>query len=177
MDKAGCHEILMSVVTPSELWKESGRWDAMGSQMAKFQDKSSRELCLSPTNEEAVTDIFRSTVKSYKNLPVTLKWKSKEFLTTTKNVIRSIIHGKNINNYMVANIKCDMYNVHLKFNRDKRRPIGINTLSFLRRSLDSYIDCICASKVIFFDFELLKNFDFFKFYPLYSHFSYSFKKV
>lgn len=72
MDKAGCHEILMSVVTPSELWKESGRWDAMGNQMAKFQDKSSRELCLSPTNEEAVTDIFRSTVKSYKNLPVTL---------------------------------------------------------------------------------------------------------
>jgi hypothetical protein len=118
-----------------------------------------------------------SSKQKFKNLPVTLKWKSKEFLTTTKNVIRSIIHGKNINNYMVANIKCDMYNVHLKFNRDKRRPIGINTLSFLRRSLDSYIDCICASKVIFFDFELLKNFDFFKFYPLYSHFSYSFKKV
>lgn len=72
MDKAGCHEISMSVVTPSELWKESGRWDAMGDQMAKFQDKGSRELCLSPTNEEAVTDIFRKTVKSYKNLPVTL---------------------------------------------------------------------------------------------------------
>jgi prolyl-tRNA synthetase len=72
MDKAGCHEILMSVVTPSELWKESGRWDAMGEQMAKLQDKGGRELCLSPTNEEAVTDIFRKTVKSYKNLPVTL---------------------------------------------------------------------------------------------------------
>jgi prolyl-tRNA synthetase len=72
MDKAGCHEILMSVVTPSELWKESGRWDSMGEQMAKFQDKGSRDLCLSPTNEEAVTDIFRKTIKSYKNLPVTL---------------------------------------------------------------------------------------------------------
>ena len=72
MDKAGCHEISMSVVTPGELWKESGRWDAMGDQMVKFQDKGSRDLCLSPTNEEAVTDIFRKTIKSYKNLPVSL---------------------------------------------------------------------------------------------------------
>ncbi|WP_127715715.1 proline--tRNA ligase [Halobacteriovorax sp. HLS] len=72
MDRAGCHEILMSVVTPGELWQESGRWDAMGEQMLKFQDKASRDLCISPTNEEAVTDIFRKTVKSYKNLPVTL---------------------------------------------------------------------------------------------------------
>ncbi len=72
MDKAGCHEILMSVVTPGELWKESGRWDNMGSEMLKFSDKGNRDLCISPTNEEAVCDIFRKTVKSYKNLPVSL---------------------------------------------------------------------------------------------------------
>jgi prolyl-tRNA synthetase len=72
MDKAGCHEILMSVVTPGELWKESGRWDKMGGEMLKFSDKGNRELCISPTNEEAVCDIFRKTIKSYKNLPATL---------------------------------------------------------------------------------------------------------
>ncbi|WP_417336910.1 proline--tRNA ligase [Halobacteriovorax marinus] len=72
LDKAGCHEILMSMVTPGELWQESGRWDAMGDQMLKVKDKGGRDLCLSPTNEEAVTDIFRKTIKSYKNLPVTL---------------------------------------------------------------------------------------------------------
>lgn len=72
LDRAGAHEIHMSVVTPGELWQESGRWDAMGDQMLKIQDKGGRDLCLSPTNEEAVTDIFRKTIKSYKNLPVIL---------------------------------------------------------------------------------------------------------
>jgi prolyl-tRNA synthetase len=72
MDRAGCHELLMSVVTPGELWQESGRWDAMGGLMLKFKDKGDRDLCISPTNEEAITDIFRKTIKSYKDLPVTL---------------------------------------------------------------------------------------------------------
>jgi prolyl-tRNA synthetase len=72
MDKAGCYEIAMSVVTPAELWKETGRWDKMGDLMLRFKDKAQRELCMSPTNEESVTDIFRKTVFSYKQLPVTL---------------------------------------------------------------------------------------------------------
>jgi len=72
MDKAGCHELLMTVVTPGELWQETGRWDKMGGEMLKFKDKADRDLCISPTNEETVTDIFRKTVKSYKDLPVTL---------------------------------------------------------------------------------------------------------
>jgi prolyl-tRNA synthetase len=72
MDKAGCHELLMTVVTSGELWKETGRWDKMGGEMLKFKDKGDRDLCISPTNEEAVTDIFRNLVKSYKELPVTL---------------------------------------------------------------------------------------------------------
>lgn len=65
-------EISMSVVTPGELWKESGRWVDFGSEMLKFQDKLNKDLCISPTNEEAVTDIFRKSVKSYKDLPVSL---------------------------------------------------------------------------------------------------------
>lgn len=71
LNKAGCFETLMTVVTPGELWEESGRWEKM-SEMAKFEDKAGRNVCLSPTNEEAITDIFRKTISSYKNLPVTL---------------------------------------------------------------------------------------------------------
>ncbi len=71
LDRAGCQEILMSVVTPGELWQQSGRWDLM-TEMLKFKDKRDRDLCISPTNEETVSDIFKSLVKSYKSLPLTL---------------------------------------------------------------------------------------------------------
>ncbi|MBT5093255.1 MAG: proline--tRNA ligase, partial [Halobacteriovoraceae bacterium] len=71
MDKIS-YEVTMSVVTPGELWKESGRWDVMGGEMLKFKDKRDRDLCISPTNEETITDIFRGVVKSYKNLPTSL---------------------------------------------------------------------------------------------------------
>ena len=69
MNKIDSQEIQMSVVTPGELWQESGRWEKMGDLMLKFKDKGERDLCISPTNEEAVTDVFRKTVKSYKQLP------------------------------------------------------------------------------------------------------------
>lgn len=72
MDRIGGQEILMTVVTPGELWQETGRWDKMGNLMLKFLDKADRDLCISPTNEEAVTDVFRRTIKSYKQLPVTM---------------------------------------------------------------------------------------------------------
>ena len=72
LDAIGCFEVTMSVVTPGELWQETGRWDKMGGLMLRFKDKKNADLCISPTNEETVTDIFRSTVKSYKQLPVTL---------------------------------------------------------------------------------------------------------
>jgi prolyl-tRNA synthetase len=71
-DKINAFEISMPVVTPAELWQESGRWDAMGGQMLKAVDRAERQVCLSPTNEETVTDLFRRTVSSYKQLPVCL---------------------------------------------------------------------------------------------------------
>lgn len=71
MDAVGGLEITMSMVTPSELWKESGRWDLMGPNMARFKDRNSKDLCLSPTNEETVSDIFRSFIHSYKQVPIT----------------------------------------------------------------------------------------------------------
>lgn len=72
MDRINSFEILMPVITPGELWQESGRWDAMGGQMLKMKDRAERDLCVSPTNEETVTDLFRRTVNSYKQLPVCL---------------------------------------------------------------------------------------------------------
>lgn len=71
-DRIGCFEIQMPVVTPAELWKETGRWDVMGPQMLRIKDRAERELCVSPTNEESVTDVFRKTINSYKQLPVCL---------------------------------------------------------------------------------------------------------
>jgi prolyl-tRNA synthetase len=72
LDRIGCYEVQMSVITPAELWKETGRWDAMGPQMLKIKDRAERELCVSPTNEETITDVFRKTINSYKQLPVCL---------------------------------------------------------------------------------------------------------
>ncbi len=72
LDKINCFEVQMPVVTPAELWQESGRWDTMGGQMLKAIDRAERQVCLSPTNEETVTDLFRKTVTSYKQLPVCL---------------------------------------------------------------------------------------------------------
>ncbi len=71
-EKINAFEISMPVVTPAELWQESGRWDGMGGQMLKAIDRAERQVCLSPTNEETVTDLFRRTVGSYKQLPVCL---------------------------------------------------------------------------------------------------------
>lgn len=72
MDGIDSQELIMNVVTPGELWQESGRWDVMGDEMLTFEDKGGRDLCISPTNEETVTDIFRKGVKSYKQLPISV---------------------------------------------------------------------------------------------------------
>ncbi len=72
LNKIGCFELAMTVITSGELWKESGRFNKMGRDMLKAKDRSERDLCVSPTNEEAVVDVFRKTIKSYKQLPITL---------------------------------------------------------------------------------------------------------
>jgi prolyl-tRNA synthetase len=79
MNKTGGQEINMSFVTPAELWKESGRWDKMGLEMLRIKDRKQNDFCLSPTNEETVTDIFKKNVSSYKNLPVNLYQISTKF--------------------------------------------------------------------------------------------------
>jgi len=70
MNKAGAQEILMPAVQPSELWKESGRWDEYGSLLLRMQDRHERDYCFGPTHEEVVTDIARKELRSHKQLPV-----------------------------------------------------------------------------------------------------------
>ncbi|SHE45932.1 proline--tRNA ligase [Clostridium fallax] len=72
MDATGAQEFLASAMIPSELWKESGRWDAYGAEMFRVKDRNDRDFCLGPTHEEVFTDIARNEIKSYKQLPVNL---------------------------------------------------------------------------------------------------------
>ena len=63
-------EILMPAIQPSELWKESGRWDKYGPELLRLKDRHDREFCFGPTHEEIITDIARQDIKSYKQLPI-----------------------------------------------------------------------------------------------------------
>lgn len=72
LEKKGCQEILCSGLIPSELWKESGRWDVMGAEMMRVKDRNNRDFCLGPTHEEVFTDIIRQEITSYKQLPLNL---------------------------------------------------------------------------------------------------------
>ena len=69
MDAKGAEEIYTQSVQPAELWKESGRWDAYGPEMWRLKDRNDREFCLGPTAEEVFTDIVKSDVTSYRQLP------------------------------------------------------------------------------------------------------------
>ena len=60
----------MPLVQPSELWRESGRWDKYGPELLRFKDRNDRDFCFGPTFEEVVTDLVRKDVSSYKQLPL-----------------------------------------------------------------------------------------------------------
>ena len=70
LNNIGCMEISMPLVQPSELWKESGRWDKYGPELLRFKDRNDRDFCFGPTFEEVVTDLVRKDVSSYKQLPL-----------------------------------------------------------------------------------------------------------
>jgi len=72
MDAIGCQEVILPIVQPAELWKESGRWDDYGPELARFKDRHEREFCLGPTHEEIITDMVKGEIRSYRNLPFTL---------------------------------------------------------------------------------------------------------
>ncbi len=70
MNKAGAIELLMPLVQPAELWQETGRWDKMGPELLRLKDRHGRDFALQPTSEEVVTDVVRTEVKSYRQLPL-----------------------------------------------------------------------------------------------------------
>ncbi len=90
-NRAGALEILMPTIQSAELWRESGRYDAYGKEMLRIKDRQDRELLYGPTNEEMVTEIFRSYVKSYKDLPLNLyhiQWKFRDEVRPRFGVMR-----------------------------------------------------------------------------------------
>ena len=79
MNAIGSSEILMPSVQPSELWKESGRWNTYGQELLRLKDRHEREYCLGPTFEEVITDLVRKDLNSYKQLPINLFQISSKF--------------------------------------------------------------------------------------------------
>src|SRR5699024_5698658 len=72
MERIDGVEVLMPVLQPSELWEESGRWEAYGSELMRLKDRNNRDFALGPTHEEIITSLVRDELKSYKRLPITL---------------------------------------------------------------------------------------------------------
>ena len=70
MNRAGAVELLMPVVQPAELWQETGRWDKMGPELMRVKDRHGRDYAIQPTSEEVITDVVRTEIKSYRQLPI-----------------------------------------------------------------------------------------------------------
>jgi prolyl-tRNA synthetase len=90
-DRAGAQEILMPTIQPADLWQRSGRYDDYGKEMLRIRDRQDREMLFGPTNEEMVTDIFRSFAASYRDLPRNLyhiQWKFRDELRPRFGVMR-----------------------------------------------------------------------------------------
>jgi prolyl-tRNA synthetase len=91
MDAAGCQELLMPAIQPAELWQESGRYDAYGKEMLRITDRHERPMLFGPTHEEIITDLFRTTIKSYRDLPKNLyqiQWKFRDEVRPRFGVMR-----------------------------------------------------------------------------------------
>ena len=90
-DAAGCQELLMATIQPAELWRESGRYDDYGQEMLRVTDRHGRDMLYGPTNEEVITEIFRSHIKSYRDLPKNLyqiQWKFRDEVRPRFGVMR-----------------------------------------------------------------------------------------
>ncbi len=70
MNRTGAQEILMPILSPAELWRETGRWDFYGKELLRCRDRHDRDFCFGPTHEEVITDLFRREIRSYRQLPL-----------------------------------------------------------------------------------------------------------
>ena len=90
-NKIGAQELLMPTIQSAEIWKESGRYNDYGDEMLRIKDRQDREMLYGPTNEELITEIFRSAIKSYKLLPQLLyhiQWKFRDELRPRFGIMR-----------------------------------------------------------------------------------------
>lgn len=90
-NRSGAVEVLMPTIQSADLWRESGRYDAYGKEMLRIKDRHEREMLYGPTNEEMITEIFRASVKSYKDLPLNLyhiQWKFRDEVRPRFGVMR-----------------------------------------------------------------------------------------
>ena len=90
-DAAGARELLMPTIQPAELWRESGRYDDYGKEMLRIVDRHGRDMLYGPTNEEMITDLFRQSVRSYRDLPQILyhiQWKFRDEVRPRFGVMR-----------------------------------------------------------------------------------------
>jgi prolyl-tRNA synthetase len=90
-NKIGAQELLMPTIQSAEIWKESGRYDDYGEEMLRIKDRQGKEMLYGPTNEELITEIFRSSIKSYKSLPQILyhiQWKFRDELRPRFGIMR-----------------------------------------------------------------------------------------
>lgn len=90
-NRSGAVELLMPTIQSADLWRESGRYDAYGKEMLRIADRHDREMLFGPTNEEMITEIFRASVKSYKELPLNLyhiQWKFRDEVRPRFGVMR-----------------------------------------------------------------------------------------
>ena len=90
-NRAGAIEVLMPTIQSADLWRESGRYDDYGKEMLRIKDRHGRDMLFGPTNEEMITDVFRSYVKSYKDLPLNLyhiQWKFRDEVRPRFGVMR-----------------------------------------------------------------------------------------
>ncbi|HEX7967887.1 MAG TPA: proline--tRNA ligase [Stellaceae bacterium] len=90
-DAAGALEVLMPTIQPAELWQESGRYEDYGKEMLRITDRHERQMLYGPTNEEVITDIFRQSVKTYRDLPKNLyhiQWKFRDEVRPRFGVMR-----------------------------------------------------------------------------------------
>jgi prolyl-tRNA synthetase len=88
---AGALEVLMPTIQPADLWRESGRYDDYGAEMLRIEDRGGRDMLYGPTNEEQITDIFRNSVRSYKDLPINLyhiQWKFRDEVRPRFGIMR-----------------------------------------------------------------------------------------
>ena len=91
-DRSGAIQLLMPTLQSADLWRESGRYDAYGKEMLRIKDRHERDMLYGPTNEEMITDIFRTYVRSYKDLPLNLyhiQWKFRDEVRPRFGTMRS----------------------------------------------------------------------------------------